>query len=429
MKAARLRWAGLVGVVLLLVSCGGGDAPPAQPEDAGISSEKLAALNTYVDDQVKVGNLHGAVTLIARNGQRAQLKAHGMMDVENKVPMRTDALFRAASITKFAAAVGALTLVDEGKMSLDDPVSRFLPEFAAPVVLTSQTRNQNGTWQTAPAQRAITLRDLLRHTAGFQYGFGLNDLDNEYFQFYNAWQAPLPSFITAIAALPLAYQPGTQFSYSYAFDVLGRVMELASGQPLDQFFAAKVFTPLKMVDTGFVVPAAKAARLSGFYRSAGGALTLREAGATSEFLTQPAGLSAGGGWVTGYGGIVTAATDYGRLLQMLLNKGQLEGTRILSAKSVDEMIKDQLVGVDRSTWFPPLPGTYGLGVGVEERADAPGKPLILWAGAPYNTTVFADFKTGQYGILLTQTAPFTPLYQPNGIHAEFRAKALASVIP
>ncbi|MGH6638216.1 MAG: serine hydrolase domain-containing protein [Polaromonas sp.] len=387
-------------------------------------------MNTFVDDQVKTGSIHGAVTLIARNGQVAQLKAHGMMDVENKVPMRTDALFRAASITKIVAAVGALTLVDEGKMSLDDPVSRFLPEFAAPVVLTSQTRNPDGTWQTAPAQRAITIRDLLRHTAGLQYGlFGLNELDNEYVQFANAWRAPLSSFIRAIAALPLAYQPGTQFSYSYSIDVLGRVMELASGQPLDQFLAAKVFTPLQMVDTGFVVPAGKAARLSNFYQSAGGVLTLLEAGATSEFLTQPAGLSAGGGWSAGYGGIVTTATDYGRLLQMLLNKGQLEGTRILSAASVDEMIKDQLVGVDRSNRFPPLPVTYGLGVGVEERADAPGKPLILWAGGPYNTTLFADFKTGQYAILLTQTAPFIPQFRPGGIHSEFRAKALATVIP
>ncbi|TRZ55273.1 MAG: class A beta-lactamase-related serine hydrolase, partial [Rhodocyclaceae bacterium] len=313
-------------------------------------------------------------------------------------------------------------------LGLDDPVSKYLPEFSASRVLTSPARNPDGSWQTTTATRPITVRDLFRHTAGLQYGFGLNDLDNEYFQFANAWQAPLSDFIGKIAVLPLAYQPGTQFSYSYSIDVLGRVIEVVSGKTLDVFLDEKVFRPLFMVDTAFYAPAGKVGRFSNFYASPDGSLVLKETAAASEFLVRPIGLSAGGGWATGYGGLVTTAPDFGRLLQMLLNKGELEGARILKPGTVDEMIKNQLLGIDRSTFFPPLPGGYGLGIGLEERADAPGKPLIFWGGAPYNTSFFADFRTGQYAIFLTQSGPWDKLYQPGGLHVEFRALALASVI-
>jgi CubicO group peptidase (beta-lactamase class C family) len=379
-------------------------AAGGRPATDSVTSDPLSAeIQQHIDKR----ELAGVVTLILRHGEKPRLKAYGEMDLEKHRPMRTDALFRIASMNKVLTSVAALTLLEEGKFSLDDPVTKFIPEFKNLRVLDpSQPASSPGTpLKTLPLEREITIRDLFRHTAGFVYTITDTPVDRLYVAAgFQEWKGSLKEFVQRLSSFPLAFQPGSKWSYSYSIDVLGYLVEVVSGQPLNEYAKKRVFEPLRMHDTDFYVPAGKVNRLTNHYEFKDGSLHLMEAADTSPFQHLPPGLSGGGGWGDGYGGVVSTAEDLGRFLQMLLNYGELDGVRILRRETVEMMISDQIADIrDRSF---PLSG-YGLGIGV---TPDPAKPRhtkrVFWAGAPYNTNFFADFDLRMYGVFLTQTAPF-----------------------
>ncbi len=414
-----LAW--LAAILLLSPALLGGPGRPAPESKAkpeGLSPSGLAAMSAAMQSYVDRGELAGVVTLVARPGKQEQLKTYGLMDIEGRIPTRPDAIFRIASMTKVFTAVAALRLYEEGRFQLDDPVGRFLPELANLRVMESNPPHGEApvTPRTVPQSGPVTVRDLLRHTAGFVYAFADSPLDRMYRQAgFMTWDKSLEAFVQRLAGLPLAYQPGRRWEYSYATDVLGRFIEVLTGQPLDVVLKEKVFRPLRMKDTDFWVPAGKLGRLASEYEYREGALRLVENARQSPFRALPAGLSGGGGWGTGYGGAVTTARDFGRFLQMLLDRGQLGGVRLLKPETVALMLTDHIAGItDRGFKV----AGYGLGIGVETDPADPSAPRVaFWAGGPYNTCFFIDFRQKAYGIFLTQTGPFGHL----DIEGKFRA--------
>jgi len=398
---------------------------PTKPAEIGVSSDKLEVLNAALQNHIDQGELAGVVTLISRHGKVAQLKAYGLMDIKAKKPTRIDALFRIASMNKIFTSVGALTLYEQGRFQLDDPVSKYISGFKKVRVLESNPPGAKLKMplQTVPLARDITIRDLFRHTAGFVYAFGKTPLDELYRQAgFQVWDKSLTQFVERLAEQPLAYQPGSRWEYSYSIDVLGSLIEVVSGLHLDEFMEQRVFGPLQMRDTGYFVPPDKVHRFANHYEFKDGKLQLVDAALKSSFRYLPTGLSGGGGWETGYGGVVTTAADLGRFLQMVLNRGELERVRILKTRTVDMMVSNQITNIhDRSF---PVSG-YGLGVGVEpDPVDPQTTRMIFWAGGPYNTSFWVDLKRGMFGIFLTQTAPFRHL----GVMDEFRKLSTASAL-
>ena len=364
-------------------------------------------MEAMIQGAVDRGELAGVVTLIVRRGATVRLKTYGMMDIEGRKPMRPDALFRIASMNKLFTAAAALRLCEEGRLALDDPVEKYIPELGKVQVLDpGPSAEQPGAGlRTVPAERKITIRDLFRHTAGFLYTLSDSPVDRLYVAAgFRTWDGSLSEFVERLSRFPLAYQPGSKWAYSYSFDVLGRVIEIVSHRPLNEYVKASVFDPLRMSDTDYFVPAGKLDRLTNHYEFANGSLHLAEAAATSPFRRLPAGLSGGGGWGDGYGGVVSTAADIARFLQMMLNYGELDGVRILRRETVAMMISDQIAAIrDRSF---PVSG-YGLGVGVyTDPARPEHTKSIFWSGGPYNTHCIADYDAQTIGVLLTQTAPF-----------------------
>jgi CubicO group peptidase (beta-lactamase class C family) len=357
-----------------------GPLSEAKPEDAGVSSLRLERLTQAMQRLVDNGELAGMVVLIARQGKLVYRKSFGMQDKAKGVPMAVDSIFRIYSMTKPVVAVAAMLLVEEGKLSLDEPISKYLPEFKDMKVGVESFDPSTGVqlFYTVPAKRQITVQDLLRHTSGFTYGTTpKTQVQKLYAQagvFSQKWT--LESFCKEIAKLPLQYEPGTVWEYGHSFDVLGRVVEVASGQPLDKFLAERVFKPLKMVDTAFEVPPAKQNRLAQPQVDP-------QTGKVAELIdvTQPATLFAGGH------GLASTASDYLRFAQMLANGGELEGVRILGPRTIAFMASDHVLGsgIERgSNWIPG--NGYGFGLGFAVRRETgestwPGSVgEFFWAG-------------------------------------------------
>jgi len=372
------------------------------PEVVGLSPERVEHIHQTFQELVDEGKIAGVSVLISRDGKIAFWDTLGFMDIETKKPVSKDTIFRIASMAKAVTSVCVLKLYEQGHFLLDDPVSKYIPEFKQmKVTVAAGAENQDGT-KEVPAKRDITIRDLLRHTSGILYG-GKSYREAG----FNKWDKPLGDFVKKLAQLPLACEPGTKFNYSYSIDVLGYLVEIISGQPLDEYMKQQVFEPLGMVDTDFYVPEEKLARLPNHYRYKDGSLILDEPSKTSPFLKKPIALSGGGGWSTGYGGLVTTMQDWLRFLEMLRNYGRLEDTRILNRKTVELMTADHLK--DISGAFEPGTG-HGLGIGVVTDAAKHGQlasaGTIYWAGAPYNTYYFVDYKEQMCGILFMQNGPF-----------------------
>jgi CubicO group peptidase (beta-lactamase class C family) len=375
--------------------------PETTPEDVGVSSPRLERLTQTMQRLVDNGELAGMVVLVARQGKLVYQKSFGMQDKGKGTPMALDSIFRIYSMTKPVVSVAAMILVEEGKLSLEEPISKYLPEFKDMKVgmETFDPATGGQMFYTVPAKRQITVQDLLRHTSGFTYGTApKTQVQKLYAQagiFSQKWT--LDSFCKELAKLPLQYEPGTVWEYGHSSDVLGRVVEVVSGQPLDKFLAERIFKPLKMVDTAFEIPPAKQSRLAQPQVDP-------QTGKVAELLdlTQPATLFAGGH------GLASTASDYLRFAQMLANGGELEGARILGPRTIAFMTSDHVLGagIERGTnWLPGY--GYGFGLGFAVRRDAgestwPGTVGDFFWGGYAGTAFWIDPKQQLVPVYMSQ---------------------------
>lgn len=380
----------------------------ARPEEVGLSSARLSRLSEWLQGEVARGAVPGAVVIIGRRGKIAYQQAIGFRDREANAPMPEDAVFRIASMTKPIVSLGIMMLAEEGRLSLTDPVARHLPEFREMRVGVPRIDPITGRIGLAlePAARPITVQDLLRHTSGLTYGNG-EDLVSQAYRQANLRERGITSaeFIRRLAALPLMHQPGTHWEYSFSTDVLGRIIEVVSGTDLHSFVVERIARPLGMTDTGFWAPQEAASRAA--YPQ-----TDRNTGrrtAVPDPLVRPS-------WFSGGGGMVSTARDYARFLQFLLNKGELDGVRLVSRKTIELMTANHLpagtrYGGDTGTRFAALAPTpemgQGFGLGFAVRTEAGLNPLpgsvgdYYWGGA-YGTYFWVDPREDMYVVLMMQ---------------------------
>ena len=380
------------------------------PEEVGMSSERLDRLSLALESYVDEGRLAGAVTIVVRQGKIAYREGIGYRDVEAQAPMPSDGIFRIASQSKALASVGVMILQEEGKLLITDPVGKYLPAFAETMVAEP---NGEGGYDVVPARRPITIRDLLTHTAGISYGMGL--LANRGAA-ADAWEEagitgwyfadrdePVGDTMARLAELPMDAHPGERWIYGYNTDILGAMIEKISGQTLGAFLKQRLFDPLGMTDTHFFLPENKLGRLATVYSSVDG-------GSSFERAPDPGHMVGQGHYVNGPrkafsagAGVLSTATDYATFLQMMLNGGELNGTRILSRKTVESMISDHLGDI-------PFRGGQGFGLGFSITHDPAASGLpgsvgeFAWAGA-YHSVYWADPKEDMVVVYLTQIIP------------------------
>lgn len=400
----------LVSVVLVLSATlvWAEPLPSAKPEQVGLSSERLDRIGPALKAEIQKGKFPGAVVLVARKGRVAYFEAFGQRDKAAGAPMTKDAIFRIYSMTKPLASVAAVILMEDGRLVLTDPVSRFLPEFTKLQVSAPKVDPTFGrvTYALVPAEREPTIQDLLRHTSGLAYGeITVNAPVKEAYAKAGVFQPTGLPFdargltpaeeVAGLAKAPLAHQPGTVWEYSLASDVLGRVVEAASGMRLADFLQKRLFEPLKMDDSGFWVPKEKMGRL---------AQTAPDNPVKVIDISAPPKNDSGGA------GGVSTTMDYARFSQMLLNGGKLDGARILSRSTVALMTSDHLARI--STPVTPgdlllgTPGyTFGLGFAVRQGPGVAGIPgsqgEFMWAGFA-GTYFWVDPKEELIGVLMTQ---------------------------
>ncbi|MXW00645.1 MAG: beta-lactamase family protein [Holophagales bacterium] len=304
----------------------------AKPADVGMDPAGLKKLNEAMHGMVDDGKLAGVVTMVSRKGKVVHFDAYGKRDIENGLPVEKDTIFRIYSMTKPIVGVALMTYYDEGRFTLDDPVSKFIPEFAD--LKVAKEDGPDGNPITEDADHPMTMRELMSHTAGLTYGlFSRSQVDTLYTQAgIIDFNQDLEEMIDKLAKIPLRQQPGSMWHYSVAVDVQGYILEVLGGKPLDEVLNERLFGPLGMKDTAFWVEPDKVDRFSHMYQSSGGELTKVEFG---QYLEKPKFLSGGGG-------LVGTATDYMRFAQMLANGGELDGVRILKPETVKLMHGDHL---------------------------------------------------------------------------------------
>ncbi len=372
---------------------------------ATVDYTRLKRIDTLVNDYIAKGWLTGAVTLVVKDNQLVQYKGYGYQDADSKKPMPPDALFRLASQTKAIASAGIMTLWEEGKFTLDEPIADFIPEFRHPQVLDKYNAADT-TYTTIPAKREITFRDLLTHTGGLDYaGIGSPNMKAIYAKAgipvgLGKITANLKERMAALGKLPLVSQPGEKWVYSLSVDVLGALVEIMSGTNLQDFLNQKLFKPLGMKDTYFNVPAAKAARLATVYTedSLGHVVKWdkKVRGADPDYPLLDNTYYSGGAGLTG------TAYDYAIFLQMMLNKGKYNGIQVLAPRTVELMTSGQLDfmfnGMDN----------FGLGFDITSEKSAARSPRnagsFSWGGY-FGTTYWADPKAKLIGLIMTQQSP------------------------
>jgi CubicO group peptidase (beta-lactamase class C family) len=382
----------------------------ANPEVLGLSSPGLERAFAYVGSCVERGEIAGAVMLVSRHDQVAQLACIGQRDIDAGLPMERDTIFRIASMTKPITSVGALMLIEAGRLRLDDPVSRYIPEFADLQVFD---RVEDGHVVLAPLARPVTVHHLFTHTSGISREAPDPVLEAVYDDLGDERYA-LPELMRRLVAHPLAHQPGEGWAYGFSHTVLGRVIEVAADQPLDEYFESAIFTPLGMVDSGFFVPPDKVPRLATVYESDEGVLR-RVDDPDSNFIDHTPLLSGGGG-------CASTALDYLRFARMLLRRGELDGVRLLKPETVTLMTRNHLAAplTPIVVYGHVFEGEgYGLGVGVSLQPSAPGMPgsagTYGWPGS-WNTRFWIDPATDLLGIFMSQAEPFV---FEHGIATEF----------
>lgn len=368
------------------------------PETAGFSSSRLSRIDRMIEEYVKNEQLAGAVALIARDGKIVYHKAFGYSDAEKKTVLKKDDIFRIASQSKAITSTAAMMLWEEGRFLLDDPVSKYIPEFKSPKIL--KTFNAaDSTYQTVPAKSEITIRHLLTHTSGIDYAA----IGSDEFKAIYA-KAGIPSGIgnhegtiadkmKTLASLPIKHEPGERWTYGLNHDVLGYLIEIWSGMPFDQFLKTRIFDPLGMQDTYFYLPKEKHNRLVALHHD-------KEVKTAKVKETIYDGVNAeypklAGTYFSGGAGLSSTIEDYAKFLQMFLNNGVFNGTRLLSRKTIELMMTDQL---------PELTNEYGLAFGLEttrnDYRSVVTSGSFSWGGA-FNTQYWADPKEKLIGIIFT----------------------------
>jgi CubicO group peptidase (beta-lactamase class C family) len=399
--------------------------PRANPVEVGLKKPALDQVDALFQDYFSRKQIAGAVVLVARHGKVAYLSAIGNQDAESAAPMNPGTIFRIASMTKPITSAAVMILADEGRIDLSDPVSRFLPEFkfmrVAPSAATAdangQPPNASSDRALVSAYRPITIRDLLNHTSGLSYRFlnhprlGALYADAGICDGLAPCNHSLAENVRRLAALPLAHQPGTAWEYGLSTDVLGRLIEVVSGKSLDEFFRERIFNPLDMPDTHFLLPGVKRSRLATLCEpGADGQITRTGKGRTIKgaliYSADVAGESdSGSGYFSGGAGLVSTARDYVRFLQMLLNRGELDGARILRPETVDAMTRSQTTGMPLG--IPVHGGQFGFGFGIAGApTDANKDPAgtYSWGGA-YYTDFWVDPRHELIGVMMTQIYP------------------------
>jgi CubicO group peptidase (beta-lactamase class C family) len=367
--------------------------PLAAPEEIGLSSARLARLGAVMRGEIERGRVPGAVALIARRGRLGFFDSFGQRDAASGAPMRTDAIFRIYSMTKPITSVAAMMLWEEGRFLLGDPVGKYLPELSDLEVAVER----GGEIERVPVERDLTIQDLLRHTSGLTYEFrGSGPVHKMYMsaKVYSRAQNSADQVAT-LGRLPLLHQPGTRWEYGRSTDVVGRLVEVLSGQSLGAFFEQHILAPLGMTDTAFHVPPRHHSRLAEAFAKdpdSGAAVQLLE-------VRDPPNFESGGG------GLTSTASDYARFLQMLLDGGTLDGRRLLSRKTIELMTADHLGPI---TGAPDLllPG-HGFGLGFAVRlhagiAPVPGSVGQYFWGGLAGTTFWVDPAEEMFALLLIQ---------------------------
>jgi CubicO group peptidase (beta-lactamase class C family) len=385
----------------------------AAPSSVGVSAERLQRLHRGMQAFVDRREAAGIVTLVAREGKIVDVHATGFQDVESRAPMRADTLFRIASMTKPVTSVAVMMLYEEGKLLLTDPVSKFIPSFKGQRVLAA---GGDGATTPAPARRDPNIRELLSHRSGLTYGFlnggpvGDSYRKNGVPDGLAQTSMTLAEAMDALAAQPLVSQPGAAFNYSLSTDVLGRVVEVVSGQSLDAFFRERIFTPLGMVETAFDVPEAKWPRLATVYApdGAGGIRPMKDPESFGNTVMSPvAWYKAPKTYFSGGAGLVSTAGDYARFAQMLLNGGTLGGARLLSPKTIELMTASHTSDIPVGL-LVGAGAQFGLGFRVVTDAAATqtlgSNGIFGWSGI-YGTVFWVDPKEKLVAIMLVQRYP------------------------
>jgi len=391
----------VVIALLLSVSVSAKSLPKVKPEKVGLSSERLAHVGKLFQGFVDKQQLAGAVVLIARQGKVAYFKAWGRMDLDEDLPMRRDTIFRIASMTKPITSTAVLILHEEARFFLNQPVSRYIPELQRN--LRVYTGMQGSRAQYTEQDRPISIRHLLTHTSGFTYGiFGETPVDMAY-QEARIFLPDLDGMVQKLGDLPLLFQPGERWNYSVSTDVLGKLIENVTGMPLDEFFEKRIFRPLGMKDSGFHVTEEKIGRAATIYtpKATQGGLDMSIDTRKNPFTSRrPRRLSGGGG-------LYSTAMDYLRFCQMILNGGELQGTRILSPKTVQLMAQNHVGDLYTQKGYG-----FGLGFAVHTDQGQSGsiesEGTLSWGGI-FNTTFFIDPEEELIAIAMSQLSPHNHL--------------------
>ena len=404
-------------LVLLLVSQGlaAQGLPSAPPAQLGLSANRLERIVTLVQDAVDRNEVAGAVTLVARLGRVGHLEAVGSRDIERNAPMQTDTLFRIASMTKAVTSVAVMQLYESGALMLSDPVSKFLPAFAEMEVLTPPGDGGSAEYTLEPMRRPITIRHLLTHTSGLSYRFlsprplAPYYLEADITDGLSQTDGTIGDMVDRLATLPLVHQPGERFTYSLGVDVLGRVVEVVTGETLADYMAAEIFAPLGMVDTAFFTDPADAPRFASIYTPSGnGIATLPETPVVSPdrrtIYSSSYPYAGPKTYYSGGAGLSSTITDYARFLQALLHGGELDGARVLGRRTVQLMTRDHLAGLG----VPETGQRFGLGFSISGERGLTGGPrsegAFGWLGF-FNTVYWVDPEEQLVAIIMTQLYP------------------------
>jgi CubicO group peptidase (beta-lactamase class C family) len=404
MRHFRFPWARFFAALFVsaFLHLQAGDLPRAKPEAVGLSSQRLAMITEVLKADVASKRIPGAVLLIARHGKLAYLESVGNLDPSTESPMTADAIFRIYSMSKPITTVAAMMLVEDGKLSLENPVSMYLPEFAKMMVgVEKPDAGGAATLELVPARRPISVYDLMRHTSGLTYGFFGTGLVKKAYDDARLLQDDQSSaeFSQRVARLPLSYQPGTTWDYGHSTDILGRVVEVISGKSLFQFEKERLLDPLGMSDTSFVVTdPLKHARVAEPFADN------RSMGRNAEFSNPRIAQK----FESGGGGMVSTASDYSRFLQMLLNGGSLDGKRFLAPRTVQLMTSEH-AGASSGIAPGMLANTgYGFGLGFAVRRSTGEAPVPAdpgeynWSGAG-GTTMWVNPKADLLVVFMVQT--------------------------